>query len=133
MASLSCWLGLPDGRRTDRLRSRRAVFDLSACGRLGGSGHDKPVYASRLGACDSGRPEDTAAVDGILHLMGNRVGRMGSSPKHSTEAACQARCMTADAVLSKLFSFVISVDLGDTAPRNLGLCERIATIDPYES
>src|SRR5260370_33633512 len=100
MAALSCWLGLPDRRRTDRLRSWRAVLDLSACGREGGSGHDKPVYASRVGSCDSGRPEDTAAVDGVLHLMGDRVCRMGSSTKHCTEAACHAGSLTADSIVS---------------------------------
>src|SRR5437899_7039278 len=89
MASLSCWLGLLDRRRTDRLRSRRAVHDLSASGRNDGSGHAKPVYASRLGSCDSGRSEDTAAVDGVLHLMGDRVCRMGRGAKHRTEEACQ--------------------------------------------
>ena len=90
------WLGLPDRRRTDRLRPRRAVLDSSACGRLGGSGHDKPVYASRLGSCDFRRPEDTAALDGILHLMGDRVCRMGSGPKHRTEAGRQAGCVKGD-------------------------------------
>src|SRR2546425_3979255 len=43
--------GPPDRCRTDRLRSRRAVLDRSASGRDGGSGHDKPVYSSRLGSC----------------------------------------------------------------------------------
>src|SRR6202158_4563242 len=113
VASLSCWLDLPDRRRTDRLRSRRAVLDLSACGREGGSGHDKSVYASRLGSCDSGRPDDTAAVDGVLHLIGDRVCRMGSSPKHRAEAACKAGGVTADPIdlyLTKLFCFVICAE-----------------------
>ena len=41
-------------------------------------------------------PEDTAAVDGVLHLMGDRVCRVGSSSKPRTEAVglylavCQA-------------------------------------------
>jgi hypothetical protein len=30
-------------------------------------------------------------VDGVLHLMGDRVFRMGSRPKHRTQAACQVR------------------------------------------
>ena len=89
-----CWLGLPDRRWTDRLRPRRAVLDLAACGRMGGSGHDKRVYTSRLGSSDCGRPEDAAAVDSVLHLMGDRVGRMGSGAKHRTEAGSQAGCVT---------------------------------------
>ena len=38
-----------------------------------GSSHDQPVYASRLAACDSCRPKDTAAVDGVLHLGRSRL------------------------------------------------------------
>src|SRR4029077_14846337 len=55
---------------------------------------DQLVYASRLGASDSGRSEDAVAVDGILHLMGHRVCRMGPSPEHLSGAACQAGCVT---------------------------------------
>jgi len=40
-------------------------------------------------------PEDTAAVDGVLHLMGDRVRRVGSSAKHRTEAGGQGGCLTA--------------------------------------
>jgi hypothetical protein len=87
VAALSCWLGLSNWRRTDRLWSRRAVFDLSACSRLDGSWHDKPVYITRLGSCGSARSDGTPALDGVLHLMGNRLGRMGRGPKQRTEAA----------------------------------------------
>ena len=31
-------------------------------------------------------PEGTPAVDGVLHLMGDRVCRLGGSTKHRTEA-----------------------------------------------
>jgi hypothetical protein len=95
VASLSCWLGVPYRCRTDGLRSRRAVLDLSASSRDSRSGYDKPVYSSRLGSCDSGRLENAAAVDGVLHFMGDRVCRMGSGAKHRTEATCQAGCVTA--------------------------------------
>ena len=96
MASLPRCLGPPDWRRADRLRSRRAVLDLSARGCDGGSSHDKPVYASRLGSRDSGSPDHPAAVDGILHLMGDRVCRRGSSPKYRTEAAYQSAPVTTE-------------------------------------
>ena len=96
VASLSGWLGLPDRCRTDRLRPRRAVLSPSSRCRLGRSGHAKPLYSSRLGSCDSGGPEDTAALDSILHLMGDRVCRMGNGPKHRTEAGRQAGCVKGD-------------------------------------
>jgi uncharacterized membrane protein len=79
---------------TDRLRSRRDVFRPSACRRKNGSGNDQPVYAARLGPCDSGRSHDTVAVDGVLHLLGYRISRMGSRPKHRTESACQTEGIT---------------------------------------
>ena len=71
-----------------------AVLDLPARGRARGSGHGQPVYASRLGSCDSCSADGTAAVDGIFHLVGHRVRRMGSGPKHRTQAACPAGCVT---------------------------------------
>jgi hypothetical protein len=49
-----------------------------------------------MGSCDFRRPEDTAAVDGFLHLMGDRIRRVGSSPKHRTEAARQAVGLSAN-------------------------------------
>src|SRR5260370_17742209 len=94
MASLSHGLGLCDRRRADRLRSRRDVFRPSACRRKNGSGNDEPVYAGRLGPWDSGGSHDTVAVDGVLHLLGYRISRMGSRPKHRTESACQTEGIT---------------------------------------
>jgi uncharacterized membrane protein YphA (DoxX/SURF4 family) len=46
------------------------------------------------GPCDSGRSHDTVAVDGVLHLLGYRISRMGSRPKHRTESACQTEGIT---------------------------------------
>ncbi len=39
-------------------------------------------------------PKDTAAVDGILHLMGDRVRRMGGGAEHRTDPAGPAGCVT---------------------------------------
>src|SRR5215472_11569473 len=68
LAPLSCGLGVPDWRRTDRLRAGRLVVDPAAPGCDDRSGHDKPVYASRSGSCHRGRTQPPTAVDGILHL-----------------------------------------------------------------
>src|SRR5882762_2552278 len=87
MASLSCWLGIPDGRRTDGLRFRRAFLDLAEGCREGRSGHGKPLYFDGLGSRDCGCAEDTVAVDRVLHFMGDRICRVGSEPKHCSEAA----------------------------------------------
>jgi hypothetical protein len=62
--------------------------------RKNGSGNDQPVYAARLGPCDSGRSRDTVAVDGVLHLLGYRISRTGGRPKHRTESACQTESIT---------------------------------------
>jgi hypothetical protein len=94
VASLSCGLGLPYRRWTDCLRPRRAVLHLAPRSRMGRSGHDQPIYASRLGSCNSCRSEDTTPMDGVLHLLGDRLRRMGRSPKHCTEAPCQAIDLT---------------------------------------
>jgi len=50
-----------------------------------------------LGSRDSGRSEGTAALDGVLHIMGDCVGRMGRSSKHRSEAY-QAEFVTADPI-----------------------------------
>jgi len=39
-----------------------------------------------LGARNCGRPEDTAAVDSVFHLMGNRRRGMGCGAKYLGEA-----------------------------------------------
>jgi hypothetical protein len=77
LASFPNWLGLPDRRRKDRLWHRRVVLDLSACGRGGGNGNVEPVYASRLGPCDSCRTQGSIAVEGVFHIVGNHRRRMG--------------------------------------------------------
>ncbi len=84
--------GLPDRLWTDCLRSGRVVLDLSACGRDGGSCHDKSLYISRLDSCGSARSDGTTALDGVLHLMGVRFCRMGGSAQHLAGADCHVRC-----------------------------------------
>ena len=74
--------GMRDGSLLPELEAV-PVRDLPAHGRARGSGHGQPVYASRLGSCDSCSADGTAAVDGIFHLVGHRVRRMGSGPKTS--------------------------------------------------
>ena len=53
-----------------------AVLDLSADSRVGGSRNAELVYAARLDSGDSGRASDTAAMDGVLHFMGDYLGRL---------------------------------------------------------
>jgi hypothetical protein len=43
---------------------------------------------------DSGCSHDTVAVDGILHLLGHRLSRMGSRPKHRTASFCETEGIT---------------------------------------
>jgi hypothetical protein len=56
--------------------------------------HDQPVYDSRMGACNCGRPENAVAVDGLFHLMGDRVCGMGGSSEHPSQALGKALTLT---------------------------------------
>jgi len=73
MASFPDRVGLPDRHWTDGLRHWGAVFNLSERGGYGGSGDVKSVHSARLGSRDSIHIFNTAAVDGVLHLLGDCV------------------------------------------------------------
>src|SRR5450432_1590187 len=85
VASVQGWMGLPDRRWADGVRTGHFVQSVGASGGVGRGWDGDAVYAADLAAGGGDETDEPAAVDGVLDKLGNCGGGVGAGRRPGTK------------------------------------------------